>query len=1826
MKRILCLFLTVVMLAAYFPQRTAVADENPFASHDLFRKKYIESSSAEFSSAKYAPNYAPELGDKYIVTFKEEASLDSIFECVSNYSYRLLADSSERVFSLCLASLSDFRDKYSSIVSDIAEDTKLSLSAIANDPLSSSQWELDFLDLYQAWDIEKNDRSITVAVLDSGIFREHEDFEAVNILSGYDAVSHSVGIDFDATGHGTQVCSIIAAKRDNSAGICGVTDNVSILPIRVSDETGYVHSSDFIEAVYYAADAGANVINMSFGGYIYSAQEEAAMRYAAEKGCISVSAAGNEATSPDYAGMKSYPASYADVISVGACDVDGSACSFSQHNDSVDMLAPGYMVTVANTNGEYETASGTSYSAAYVSGIIAMALCSIDAGYSFSADQFTAYIAYLRNTIRDDRNGYGAINALSVLESVNIPMVSGVMNGGVYLGNIKVEFNRGTATLDGKPFLSGESVIVSGIHHLELTEDEEAFIFEFITDNIPLQYDYKQNSNNAVFTFKRGTATVDGLPYISGTAITSEGRHLFEITGPYGNSESFEFVCEFEAPGIFGVEDGKRYDTAVSITVPKGGIVTLDGKTVANSIVVSENGKHTVVSQTADGKKTKKATFHINIQESTVYTATIANARIAADEKHGFLLMYNDFLSGTRVFTTADPGTTRNFIRTEHGIIDHSMTASSIVLLHKEGVSVLNRKAVGEGIDAKATYIPFVDSSVCAFVHGEKAYYLVKKSMGLELRCLNTTTSGDTLIATLDGKIQFLSGDGTYIVAATERELFVYDTAGKLLNKEESPHKITALVCGNGYICTNSLVFNANGIKKQFSLFADESPIAVNSGLLITNKSVYSIDGGVRIARFSTSLHDIAITESGNVYKSLAGMEFELIRGEGELNENNCSVRFNAYKDNNILFTEPRYSSIYVSHADLLISSNISDMGIDADSSVIHAVCGDEHMFYLIDGSTATIKIAERLRFAPKAVCFDGNNYYVSFSDNKCIYVYSAKSGTGTYYSVSHSYNKLLASDGKLYGLTDDGSLYVHDSEKPESTAKVVIVSQNIVSFDVENGYVYAYLKPASVSMVYKINASSGFAEAYVNVRSENGRIFVDDGKVFVGKAVLDTANLATIYRLTEDIEFADGNYILTSGGLYHTADGALITKCTIPTESPVFDKNYNYYNISDIMFTKIDNVRSDLHSAPSIIGVTDGGMYEEKVTVKYSYGNAYINGKLIPSGSTISDGGRHTLVLALPFGVNKTVSFTINANISGIDIYAESNTIRVNQTTSLRVYPVPSSYGAVDVIYSTDNTNVIVAEDGTVLGASEGDCTITATTLDGKHSDSVKIKVVKTVIDLSSSYFDMLKDGLTIRVSAGTAVNMLYEAIKETPGNSFVLSADGVRVDGGILTTGMLVRLYDRRENIIDERVLSVLGDVDCDGYITANDYFVLQQLTATHEEISHAVFVSADTDGNGTINAFDLLNVKEHLLNVNIIDIESPSPERQAKAALTVTTPPSVNPGSRFTVGLLLNEAANVSAFNGKLKFNTSQLIFENAEIAGDGWSGEYGLENGELSFFTYGRATGSAKVLLLVSFTVMPVISMGNGVLISVEDILVYDGSAAVMDNLFSTVATTEQPAPYITLHNNTAFAFDPEQTEYNVHFPAETDRIYISVSPYDTGEVVGITSFGNGLEVDFSVVIHNGDNMKQYEFHCTKDEGSSLEKPPVAADKDNDCSLSDIVIENGYLAPAFSASVYEYYCITDGEPKVSPIPSSKNATVSVSELDTNSSRITVTCTAEDGSAAIYILNIRRGNPAGSDFIPEQKVDFTPYIIIFTFAVLLVAAGIISRSIMRKRKNKE
>lgn len=275
-----------------------------------------------------------------------------------------------------------------------------------------------------AWDAAKGDPGVIIAVLDTGVDLGHPDLAPKIESSGYDFAND----DDDATDdhwHGTHVAGIAAADTDNGAGVAGVAWDCRILPVKVLDQNGDGYYSWIAAGIVWAADNGADVINLSLGGPYDDPFLEDACRYACERGAVIAAAAGNESSAV------LYPAAYdAYVLAVTATDYNDAVAGFSNRGPEVDVAAPGVYILstaprlyVGESNPPYLFATGTSQATPHVSGLAALVAW---AKPDLPPAEVMNVVRYTADDVnrasypgRDDYAGYGRIN----MERALVPYV-----------------------------------------------------------------------------------------------------------------------------------------------------------------------------------------------------------------------------------------------------------------------------------------------------------------------------------------------------------------------------------------------------------------------------------------------------------------------------------------------------------------------------------------------------------------------------------------------------------------------------------------------------------------------------------------------------------------------------------------------------------------------------------------------------------------------------------------------------------------------------------------------------------------------------------------------------------------------------------------------------------------------------------------------------------------------------------------------------------------------------------------------------------------------------------------------------------------------------------------------------------------------------------------------------------------------------------------------------------------------------------------------------------------------------------------------------------
>ena len=358
-------------------------------------------------------------------------------------------------------------------------------SSYDNQPTELQRWVFNGIggdsniDAEAAWAITTGSTNVVIAVIDTGVAIHHPDlaaniwtnpYQAEDAANGYTNAVH--GWDFynndsdpdpdlgDGTSgdgnvfHGTFVAGVAAAVSDNGLGVVGASWHSKIMPLKVFTNTGGAPSAAIVEAIHYAADHGANVINMSFGSPVASKTIYGAIQYAALRGVIMVAAAGNGNTK-----NRSYPASYPYVVSVGGTG-SGSVlsggtvtnmrarASFSQYGPkAVDVVAPAVdIVSTAvlsltdqnngwGTNGTftYFYGNGTSFASPMVAGEAALLLAraeQLGLSGSISANAFDLIITTATTGMDPDPiggatwAGHGRVDFLAAVRQIGPQLVT----------------------------------------------------------------------------------------------------------------------------------------------------------------------------------------------------------------------------------------------------------------------------------------------------------------------------------------------------------------------------------------------------------------------------------------------------------------------------------------------------------------------------------------------------------------------------------------------------------------------------------------------------------------------------------------------------------------------------------------------------------------------------------------------------------------------------------------------------------------------------------------------------------------------------------------------------------------------------------------------------------------------------------------------------------------------------------------------------------------------------------------------------------------------------------------------------------------------------------------------------------------------------------------------------------------------------------------------------------------------------------------------------------------------------------------------------------
>jgi serine protease len=329
--------------------------------------------------------------------FKQQAALNSIF---STHEHLYVVNGDGKLLSALRGS------PLKQYVEYIEPNYIYRADKAPNDPDYSKQWNFRSINLEPAWE-ETQGQGVTVAVIDTGVSRV-PDLQQTEFAGGYDFVNDKSEAA-DDSGHGTHIAGTIAQSTNNNYGVAGIAYSAKIMPLKVLSASGSGTVADIAEAIRFAADKGAGVINLSLGGGGDSRLLQEAIDYAYNKKVAIVAAAGNGNQN-----AATYPARYPHAISVAATDAAGQKAPYSNFGAGVDIAAPGgsetgkiLQETLDTKTGQVKFAgfAGTSMAASHVAGVAALIKA---AGVSEPAAVLQILQQSARKVAEDPFNHFGA--------------------------------------------------------------------------------------------------------------------------------------------------------------------------------------------------------------------------------------------------------------------------------------------------------------------------------------------------------------------------------------------------------------------------------------------------------------------------------------------------------------------------------------------------------------------------------------------------------------------------------------------------------------------------------------------------------------------------------------------------------------------------------------------------------------------------------------------------------------------------------------------------------------------------------------------------------------------------------------------------------------------------------------------------------------------------------------------------------------------------------------------------------------------------------------------------------------------------------------------------------------------------------------------------------------------------------------------------------------------------------------------------------------------------------------------------------------------------
>ncbi|MDD6300664.1 MAG: S8 family serine peptidase [Ruminococcus sp.] len=1740
-KRILAFLIATMIFTSVFINAAGVvvAESNdPFAFFDARREALLEGNVSQISTPSQGQ---PSDGDDYIVTFG--GSKSTVAKALSGYDYRPLAYSSELVFLVKLKYPEAFVKENAAVIRFFEKDAVRTVEE-RNHAFGQSDkpWELDCLNVENIPYGEISTASrVVVAMIDSGVNRNHPALKNARILDGYDITDNYSAVNRDTSGHGTRIAGIIAAQTDVTAAF-GIAQFATLLPIRVSENGKDIKTSDLVDAIYMAADAGADIINMSFGGYERIRAEEDAVAYAVSKGCLMVAASGNEGSSRDFAGEYSYPASYDNVISVASVGQNDVACGFSQYNDMVDIAAPGEFLTLLGSTSGVMYDNGTSFSAAYVSA--AAALADAYCGRRLGSAAFEKLLEYATGkTEKSDYTGYGTLDIAALLEVCRYPIVYGVSDGGTCFDRVNISFEGDSATIDGEDFSDGGNVYSHGLHTVIVTNSFGSRSVTFMLDTMQLKYTYRNAGSFCVFLFSRGNADIDGIPYASGSHFTLEGDHVFTLRGPSGNTVQKEFSFRRGLPEISGVEDGKTYNSFVRITAAGRGTVLLDGVSFTDEITVTENGIHTLDLSSQDGDATKTITFTIDTTSVEYRKTFTKSAEIFVDEALGIAVFASR--GGRNILTVPldDMESDGRLLFLPDTILDIGFYDGKLCVVHKKGFVFYDIAPLFSMLPL--SYISYLsdDEYNDAVIDSDGVVYASQNNS--IVRTPFDTMLNEELLKLSSPVTQITVSDNYYRLCAKNGLLYSYSKSERRLVGTGD-----TLPCGALLKATDSYLYCTGGVAdgKTFECllrYSDENIAVAPDGRIAAGHELLGING-IPDGMFGKPVSSIAEGDSHNY----------ILFDDGSL----CRVEKAAHAASSPEYygaspytADAQYAAYDFTPFERLLpvgERNVLAMQTYGDS--LYVIYENTNRIYVYSQETLALTRTVALRYTPIALASDETGVAAIFRDTACIW-----STNGGYASLPFV-PTAIATDRMQY-LISGGALYRRDPQN--GTTSRILENIEVESVTAANGVLY-------VGAMFDISAFDANTLSLISATEQTlgGDLRVSDGYLISGSYLIDKETLNFVTSCGSAAYTILDGAAITSRGLFGISDERYISHTYSGITAAVKGSNNAVFVAYNGSIRRISYIGDP--ATPAGFDFSDGDTLQSGETVYCEIGLLYLNGKPVENGFSAKSGDMQTLTAVRPWGVSETIHFSVRPDPTDLVLKLSRQHMSPGETAHLVASILPQGAEG-NITYHVDGESIVLRE-GVVTAVSTGISYIVAS-IDGTDiSAQLTVTVSGDTLQCTNPTYthDPHNDTLS-NIPAYTTVNQLLSSFTYTSGDLRLVTPDGMIRKSGYVSTGCKL-IYRSGDNDLETIEISVRGDLDGDGMVTVNDANMLYLKLRSETEFTPAVFKAADINQNGKLTAADQSQLSM---------LVGRTPHSSVKNVLhpTIDAPSIVGGNGAFSVTVTVGELRDSSSMMATLTYDSTMLEYLSSSYYEGSVSAS--ASDGALFFTALDINSASEERVIKIYFKAKQgAVGKASMTLINGE---VYTDSLYRMSDTDATVTLVPAASNLAIESSNSNLAFTPSVTRYAISALNTAPSLDMSFSVPAGGQLylpdLSLDNTTTQLTVRY---ITPAGRTVNYVFIITKTE--SLPKT------DSTALLSALSVIGNAFTSEFDPKVFIYTLTVDSDVEEVSFdydPQNAGTLITVSPegpLEYGDNIITVACKAENGDSATYTVIITRRFP--------------------------------------------